>query len=490
MKVNEKIFRLLERNKVEHQNKPAIIDGDYSINWSEFHDITLIISEFLDDIYPESYDDKLKGFVVNGDGCALHVLFIISLILNFKIYIPFSRTIQRDKSDKIDNFNILTIKDNKVYYENDTFLLNDFQEQKMTAQIKKTNPESPAVFYYTSGTTGTPKTIVSSDTNLIKGGNYIIEALNLRGEDVIAGTLTLDFDYGVNQIICNLILGSTYIVCPFSSNRYSWLNEILRNGATIIPTMPFLIESYFPKNKIIETNLVRIVTSSGAPFTRLHAAKVQKLFPKATMVPMYGLSEGFRSTILPPGEYVQKPDSVGIPIGDTTIAIVDENYKPLPPYAVGQIIQSSGCTTWGYMGEVEKNSEKFFNDLKFPNRLWTKTGDLGYLDADGYLFVKGRVDNQIKVFGIRVSVDEIEIAFKELHGIDNVVILPINKNETESNFVAGVVSKLSVNEINKKIRSLPKEFQPIIWKKIPKVIENDNGGKPDRTKNRIIYFND
>ena len=454
MKVNEKIFRLLERNKVEHQNKPAIIDGDYSINWSEFHDITLIISEFLDDIYPESYDDKLKGFVVNGDGCALHVLFIISLILNFKIYIPFSRTIQRDKSDKIDNFNILTIKDNKVYYENDTFLLNDFQEQKMTAQIKKTNPESPAVFYYTSGTTGTPKTIVSSDTNLIKGGNYIIEALNLRGEDVIAGTLTLDFDYGVNQIICNLILGSTYIVCPFSSNRYSWLNEILRNGATIIPTMPFLIESYFPKNKIIETNLVRIVTSSGAPFTRLHAAKVQKLFPKATMVPMYGLSEGFRSTILPPGEYVQKPDSVGIPI------------------------------------EVEKNSEKFFNDLKFPNRLWTKTGDLGYLDADGYLFVKGRVDNQIKVFGIRVSVDEIEIAFKELHGIDNVVILPINKNETESNFVAGVVSKLSVNEINKKIRSLPKEFQPIIWKKIPKVIENDNGGKPDRTKNRIIYFND
>ena len=205
MKVNEKIFRLLERNKVEHQNKPAIIDGDYSINWSEFHDITLIISEFLDDIYPESYDDKLKGFVVNGDGCALHVLFIISLILNFKIYIPFSRTIQRDKSDKIDNFNILTIKDNKVYYENDTFLLNDFQEQKMTAQIKKTNPESPAVFYYTSGTTGTPKTIVSSDTNLIKGGNYIIEALNLRGEDVIAGTLTLDFDYGVNQIICNLI---------------------------------------------------------------------------------------------------------------------------------------------------------------------------------------------------------------------------------------------------------------------------------------------
>jgi len=490
MRVNNKFFRLLENNKVEYQNKLAIIDGDDSINWSELHDLTLIMSQFLDDIYPESYDDKLKGLVIKGDGCALHVLFIISSILNFKIYIPFSRTIQRGNNNKIANFKSLVIKDNKVYHGSDTFSLSHFRQQKVPTKIKKTNPESPAVFYYTSGTTGTPKTIVSSDTNLLRGGQYIIDALNLRTEDIIGGTLMLDFDYGVNQIICNLILGATYIVCPFSSNRYSWLQEILNNDVTILPTMPFLIESYFPKNKVFEVDSVRIVTSSGAPFTRLHAAKVQKLFPKAEIAPMYGLSEGFRSTILPPGEYGQKPESVGIPIGDTTIAVVDENYKPLPPYTVGQIVQSSGCTTWGYMGETEKNSEKFFNDLKFPNRVWIKTGDLGYLDEDGYLFVKGRVDHQIKVFGIRISIDEIEMAFKKLQGIDNAIILPVNKNETESNFVAGVVSKLSVNEIDKLIRSLPKEFQPILWKKIPKVIENNNGGKPDRTKNRTTYFDD
>ena len=97
---------------------------------------------------------------------------------------------------------------------------------------------------------------------------------------------------------------------------------------------------------------------------------------------------------------------------------------------------------------------------------------------------------QIKLYGIRISIDEIESAYKMVPGIINAVVIPMSVNETESDFAIGIVIGLPLEEIHNNLRMVPKEYRTKELKVIPEVIGNYNGGKPDRNANRSAYFND
>jgi acyl-CoA synthetase (AMP-forming)/AMP-acid ligase II len=263
---------------------------------------------------------------------------------------------------------------------------------------------------------------------------------------------------------------------------------VQKYSPTIVPAMPFLIENYFIQDSDLSFESVRICTSSGAPLTKEHALKIINLFPQAEIITMYGLSEGFRATITPPGEYGSRPTSVGKPIGDTQIRIVKNGFEECGPMEIGEIIQASGCTSWGYFGDLSSTEEKFIRDPDFPNRLWIKSGDLGYLDFDNYLYVVGRVESQIKLFGIRISIDEIESRYKQIPGIQNAVVIPIEVNKTESEFGVAIVTSLTLAEVKKATQVLPREYRTNNIRLIPEIIGNYNGGKPDRTSIFERYF--
>lgn len=491
MKMNKKILELLERNALRHPNKLAFADNWIELNWSEANRLVITMSKELRKKFSQDSPYlEAAPIVVKGDGSVMHVLLIFAIILNRMVYIPHNRTLERNEENQFKELPHITVARNEITLINETWNLNKFQNwDSSETSVLETN-EVAAAFYYTSGTTGSPKIIVNSDANLLRGAKFVSESLGLNEMDVLAGTLLLDFDYGVNQIFCSLYLGATYIVAPFSSTSVHWLKMVRRYRPTLIPAMPFLIENYFSQEKDSNFDFVRLCTSSGAPFTKEHAEKIRKLFPKAVIVPMYGLSEGFRATIMPPGEYENRPFSVGKPIGDTQIRIVKNGFVECCPLEIGEIIQSSGCTTWGYFGDLSSTSEKFFRDPDFPNRLWIKSGDLGYLDHEGYLYIKGRIESQIKLFGIRISIDEIEMRYKELPGILNAVVIPIETNETESKFAVAVITKLSSEEVSASILRLPREYRTKNVKIIPEILGNYNGGKPDRGKIYERYFLD
>jgi acyl-coenzyme A synthetase/AMP-(fatty) acid ligase len=496
MRFNQTIFEQLKFNASCVGSHTAIKDGELTLSWLETFHSSLRMARIIFDFVEEHQSGFPKKVIVRGDGSISHVLVLISVLLGRITYIPYNRTLARSEtSGEFSELVNLIIENNTIQFsirEQILFQLSisDLVNESGHESANLTSSHDfAAAFYFTSGTTGAPKIIVSSLNNLVRGGRFVIEALDIERQDVIAGTLQLDFDYGVNQVICVLLQGITYICCPFSSKKTSWIKEVSENRVTVVPAMPFLIERYFVKRKLEEIpNCVRLVTSSGAPFTEKHLESVRNLFSSAKPSPMYGLSEGFRATILSPEDYARKPGSVGLPIGDTDIAIIDSEGNFLNSNQEGEILQSQGCSTWGYYKNPIETNKRFISFDDLPNRIWIKSGDIGYLDEGGYLYVTGRVESQIKRFGIRISIDEVETAIKKLPGVREAVVIPISVNQTESSIYLAVSSdSLKESELISLLRKMPAEFYPDKIMLASELPANYNGGKPDRAAIKEMF---
>jgi acyl-coenzyme A synthetase/AMP-(fatty) acid ligase len=494
VKVHSGILTILEQNGTEFGDKVALCDGSEQVTWQEMFSFSSQLASILESLTHEVKTENTNRVVVSGDGGIAHSLVIVSLFLARLTYIPQNRTLSRS-SLKDEFSDVLFVK---AEAKSITILIKEQVLREISLDelpstpyelLVPTNADFPAAFYFTSGTTGVPKIIVSSMSNILNGGQFVIQALGINGNDIIAGTLQLDFDYGINQLICTLQLALTYVCCPFSSPRTNWIREALAKKATIVPAMPFMIERYFVQPKeSFNDHSVRLVTSSGAPFTKIHFEKVQSLFHGSDVSPMYGLSEGFRATILSSVDYQRKPDSVGKPIGDTEIAIMDSTGEFLPPFEKGEIIQTKGCTTWGYLNDPPATEKKFIHFTDYPNRVWIRSGDIGYLDEEGYLFITGRIESQVKRYGIRISIDEVESAVKEIEGVSGAVVIPKEVNETESEiYLAVVLNGLTEKEFLQLLRKLPIEFQPTRIVYLKTLPSNYNGGKPDRASIRLLF---
>jgi acyl-coenzyme A synthetase/AMP-(fatty) acid ligase len=484
----------IQRNLKHNPEKVWLTDDEYEFDWATSIKCISKIAEILK-------NSDTNTFIVKGNGNAFHILFVIALWLSGKIYVPYNRTAQRFHTDDLSTPIFVEINEENLVIKSATserligfsdILRETSNEESFGFDNYEQN--KPACYFYTSGTTGNPKIIVSSMSNILRGGRFVSEALNLESSDIIGGTLSLDFDYGVNQIICAVVNNLKYVCCPFISIKNSWISLVSKHRVSIVPTMPFLIEKYFSLNsKFTDYDLtsVRLITSSGAPFTSFHANKVRNLFPMAMISPMYGLSEGFRMTILNSSLYEKYPDSVGEPIGDTEIEIRDPENKVLPSGELGEIWQSSGCVTWGYLSNGLENGKKFVLDKDYPNKIWLRSGDLGYFNSRGLLFVTGRVESQIKRFGIRISLDEIETAYKKLQSVAQVIAVPLTTNETESGI--GLVVKtengFNLSDLQKEsIKDIPTELRADKIVIVENLDGNYNGGKPDRTKMKDSYF--
>jgi acyl-coenzyme A synthetase/AMP-(fatty) acid ligase len=426
---------------------------------------------------------------------------MVAILNSGWIYIPANRTFQRSDDTSIINIPVLELDDDHVIIQGEDSVtkINPSLEVKLLSSNRRIVTNSSfkdttlinraAAFFYTSGTTGNPKIIVQSLDSLLLGAKYVSDSLKISDSDIIAGTLSLDFDYGVNQVLISIYNRIPYVICQFGSRKSNWIEIAKRFECTIIPAMPFLIEKYFRSSLNFCLNKVRLVTSSGAPFGSNHEQLVRKLCPDTAIAPMYGLSEAFRATILEPTEYKKRPESVGKPIGNTEISIRDMEFKTLPVGIVGEIYQSNGCMSWGYFGDEESTASRFINDTAFPGKIWLRSGDLGYLDSEGFLYIVGRVEAQIKRFGIRVSVSEVEKVYQKLPGVRQVVAIPLIKNATESDIgLVITVEGYENHEFRELEKSVPIELRANKVIFVEEIEGNYNEGKPDRKKIYETYF--
>jgi len=284
-----------------------------------------------------------------------------------------------------------------------------------------------AAIIYTSGSTGLPKGIVLSHRNLWDGARIVTSYLGLQADDRLAQVLSLNFDYGLNQLFGAIRVGASLHFTTFHFPK-DLLTFLRVRRITTLALMPVFLNRLFDprffKPEFAEgiDSLQRITTSGGrVPLPIVKA--IRQAFPTVDLYLMYGLTEAFRSTYLPPNQVDIRPTSIGRAIPDAQILVLDEQGNECPPNAPGELVHRGGVISKGYWNALDKTAERFKTrmDESGNPEIVVYSGDIVKRDAEGYLYFIGRRDNMIKTAGHRVSPEEIERVAEQMEGIEHAV---------------------------------------------------------------------
>jgi len=287
------------------------------------------------------------------------------------------------------------------------YVINDYfkHENIKPVDIKyKPSLDDTAVILYTSGTTGKPKGVMLSYRNLISNVENIAFLGKVSSRDRFIVYLPMFHTFTLTaSVLLPLYLGGSIVIVksvfPFSNV----LKQVLLKRVSIFLGVPEVYNAlskaklpwYF---KLF--NRIRFFVSGGAPLPIETYERMKKQFPKTPLIEGYGLTECSPVVSINPPEK-PKPMSVGLPLPDYTVKIVDENFNELPVGEIGEIVVRGDCVMKGYYKDKEE-TEKIIKDG------WLLTGDLGKFDEEGYLYIVDRKKDLIISKGINIYPRDIE----------------------------------------------------------------------------------
>ncbi len=270
-----------------------------------------------------------------------------------------------------------------------------------------------AAILYTSGSTGRPKGVVLSHRNVVAGAESVSQYLENTPEDRILSVLPLSFDYGLSQLTTAFRVGACAVLMNYLLPRdviRAVERERITGLAAVPPLWVQLAQLDWPAGV---TEHLRYFTNSGGHMPKPTLDGLRARLPKTRPFLMYGLTEAFRSTYLPPEEVDRRPDSMGKAIPNAEILVVREDGTPCAPGEPGELVHRGIHVALGYWNDPEKTAERYrpapgqLAGLVIPElAVWS--GDTVRQDEDGYLYFIGRRDEMIKTSGYRVSPSEVE----------------------------------------------------------------------------------
>lgn len=266
---------------------------------------------------------------------------------------------------------------------------------------------------YTSGSTGLPKGVTVSHGNLWAGTEAVVAYVGIGADDRLASLLPFSFDYGLNQLLCSVATGAPLVV-EHSPVPHRIVDTLRRRKVTVLAAVPPLWLQLLGVRSFTSNPLpsLRAMTNSGGRLPIDAVRTLRHSYPRASLLLMYGLTEAFRSTYLPPGDVDRKPGSIGRAIPGAEILVVRDGSRPCGAGEVGELVHRGPTVALGYWDDPETTDRVFRpNPLRPdgvpPSERVVFSGDLVYRDDEGDLFFVGRSDKMIKTLGYRVSPDEV-----------------------------------------------------------------------------------
>lgn len=276
-----------------------------------------------------------------------------------------------------------------------------------------------AAIFYTSGSTGRPKGVVLSHRNLVAGAESVASYLGNGPQDTLLAALPLSFDAGFSQLTTAFASGARVVLHNYllPGDLLRALDEHQVTGLTAVPPLYMQLLQARPHEA---GRSLRYFATTGGRMPRATLQALRARWPQAQPFLMYGLTEAFRSTYLPPEEVDRRPDSIGRAIPNAEILVLREDGTACDVGEPGELVHCGPLVAQGYWGDAQKTAERFRPlppGLRLPGlvlpELAVFSGDTVRRDADGYLYFVGRRDEMIKTSGYRVSPTEVE---EVLHG--------------------------------------------------------------------------
>jgi len=270
---------------------------------------------------------------------------------------------------------------------------------------------------YTSGSTGKPKGVVLSHRNMVAGAKSVASYLENHANDTLLAALPLSFDAGFSQLTTAFHVGARVVLLNYLLPR-DVLKAIERErvtGLTAVPPLYIQLTQLTWPESI--TGHLRYFANTGGRMPRETLDALRRHLPQTKPFLMYGLTEAFRSTYLPPTEVDKRPDSIGKAIPNAEILVLREDGSPCASNEPGELVHRGALVGMGYWNDPEKTAERYKPlpqhapgreaGLVLPE-IAVFSGDTVRRDADGFLYFIGRRDEMIKTSGYRVSPTEVE----------------------------------------------------------------------------------
>ncbi|TCI25969.1 AMP-dependent synthetase [Exiguobacterium sp. SH5S13] len=264
-----------------------------------------------------------------------------------------------------------------------------------------------ALLLTTSGSTGSPKLVRLSYANLFNNAESIVSYLDIGENDRPITTLPMNYSYGLSIINSHLVSGATIIVTDASIMQKEFWQLCRDQNVTTFGGVPFLYEMLDRlKFETMELPSLTKLTQAGGKLKPALATKFAEVCERKGIqfFMMYGQTEATaRMSYLPPDRNREKAGSIGIAIPGGELTLRNETGETITsPHVVGELIYRGANVSFGYANAL---SDLTSGD---ENEGVLHTGDLAYVDEDGYFFIVGRIKRMIKMHGNRISLDEVE----------------------------------------------------------------------------------
>jgi acyl-CoA synthetase (AMP-forming)/AMP-acid ligase II/acyl carrier protein len=297
---------------------------------------------------------------------------------------------------------------------------------------RKRSVDNGALLLRTSGTTARPKQFVLSHRNLCGAIRRAALHLGLSARDRYLNVMPLFHSHGLMRCLWTIATGGT-ILCPqrFEADLFfEWIEDFQPTWYSAVPAVHQAVLSEAPRHRAAaaRSRLRFVITNSGAMPQRIAAALETEL--GAPVLELYGCSETCSATLAPVPPRERKPGSVGVPLID--LAIMDETGRLLGPGEVGEIVMRGETVIAGYFDGGQAEQEAFTNG-------WFRSGDLGYLDEDGFVFLKSRIKETIHRGGEKIAPREIDEVLLAHAAVRQAAAFPVPHTTLEEEVAAVVV---------------------------------------------------
>lgn len=323
--------------------------------------------------------------------------------------------------------------------------------------------EDLAVLVYTSGTTGKPKGAMLTHNNLYASVRSAGAALPFYSSDRLLAVLPLCHIYGLSVVMLGVFSQGASLVILKCFEAKLVIETIEKHKVTVFPAVPTMYQFLLMEQEKHKADLssLRICLCGGAPMPVELLEQFQKDIG-VEVIEGYGLTEVSCAATMNPQDGVKKIGSVGLPIKEVAIAIFNDDLELLPPGEIGEVAIKGPNVMMGYYRKLEASDEVLKGE-------WFLTGDLGYVDSDGYLYIAGRKKELIIRGGQNIYPREIEQVLLRMAGVADAAVLGVPDKFMGERVKAVIVRKPEAALTEEEVKTYCLEH--LAEYKVPRLVE-------------------
>lgn len=407
---------------------------------------------------------SIVGIIVNRS--FEMIVSILAVLKSGAAYIPIDPEYPEDRikyilsnsnCDAIITLNKLSSKINSLGFDG-LLVMADFSNEKLYSLLNtnlnnKISQKDLSYLIFTSGSTGNPKGVMLTHKNLNNFINSMFKKIEYLHDGIyhsILSITTMSFDIFAFETIVSLCNGlKLFITDDIQQKITSKIERLIAdNKIEIIQSTPSIMNFHLDNSIIDGFNNLKYVMLAGEQLPKTLVNKILLKSPNCTVYNGYGPSE---TTIFSTVTDVTHLDTItiGHPIDNTQIYILDNNHSLLPINTLGEIYISGDGVGKGYINRDDLTSKRYLKNPFIPNSIMYKTGDVGYWQEDGSIICKGRSDNQVKLKGLRIELGEIENCISSYNPSANINVSVLIKNIHSAQTLVAYISSVKELDISK-----------------------------------------